>query len=95
MSEEDNLGNVLFEWATNSEFQAIFLVGCTCVGIWVLIKWIMQLVFSVLWPFFLVVAILIVMPGWRRIVVKDVLPKHIETIKSFTHKFALNSTPSQ
>lgn len=46
MSEEDNLGNVLFEWATNSEFQAIFLVGCTCVGIWVLIKWIMQVLYG-------------------------------------------------
>ncbi|KAK9752470.1 hypothetical protein QE152_g4214 [Popillia japonica] len=51
MSEEDNLGNVLFEWATNSEFQAIFLVGCTCVGIWVLIKWIMQVLYACLLGF--------------------------------------------
>ncbi|GJQ71162.1 hypothetical protein Trydic_g1063 [Trypoxylus dichotomus] len=89
--EEEGLAAALASWATNAEIQALFLVGCTCVGAWVLFKWIMQIVFSTLWPFFVVVLILMLMPHWRKTMVKDVVPKHLETIRYIGQKFT-NST---
>lgn len=39
------------------------------------------MVFSVLWPFFAVVAILGIMPSWRKLIAKDFVPNNLAYLK--------------
>ncbi|CAH1372449.1 unnamed protein product [Tenebrio molitor] len=68
--------------SSKEEMQAIFFVGLCCLGAWVVLSWLIQLIRSILWiwPLLLVVAILIAVPSLRITVTQEMIPKQVDGI---------------
>ncbi|KAF5280561.1 hypothetical protein FQR65_LT00312 [Abscondita terminalis] len=70
----------------DAETQAIIIAGLCSVGAWVIFKWIIQLIFSVLWPLFAIIGVMIIMPSFRKTLTYDILPKQIRVMKCITKR---------
>ncbi|CAH0551380.1 unnamed protein product [Brassicogethes aeneus] len=84
----DTFSKMIPPFLLNCETQAIILAGLCGVGAWVIFSWILQVILSILWPFFLFAAVLLAMPTWRRTLAQETLPRQLQILKEWTKKQA-------
>ncbi|XP_044270102.1 uncharacterized protein LOC123014871 [Tribolium madens] len=67
---------------SKEEMQAIFFLSLCCLGAWVVLSWIIQLLRSILWiwPLFLLTALLLVMPSLRMTLTQEIIPKQVDDL---------------
>ncbi|XP_071054561.1 uncharacterized protein [Onthophagus taurus] len=82
----------------NEDTQALFLIGCTCVGAYTFLRWFMQVIsiivftirkifaifYSCMWPFICCVALVTYSPAWRELLLSNIFPKYYEMVKTAT-----------
>lgn len=64
----------------NTETQAFIVAGLCFIGSWVLIAQIIQIVFSMIWPFLLFVAFITLAPNWTNKFILEVIPEYMQIL---------------